>query len=54
MMEACLEKKEAMDLEANAEEVYSPSQSIRKSLTKKSQWRLLEHWRTNMGTSIWL
>jgi hypothetical protein len=28
------------------------SQSIRKSLMKRLQWQLLDHWRNSMGTSI--
>jgi hypothetical protein len=28
--------------------------SVRKSLTKRTQWKLSEYWRTDMGTGVWL
>jgi hypothetical protein len=50
-IEVCLEKMEATDLETNPEEIES-SQSITKSLRKRPRWKLLEHWRTDVGTDI--
>jgi hypothetical protein len=47
------EKTEAMDLEANPEEIESELEH-QKSLRKRLQWKLSEHRRTDMRTGIQL
>jgi hypothetical protein len=52
MMEACPEKTEDTDLDANPEEIKSVVEN-QEVLMKRPQWKLSEYWRTDMGTSIY-
>jgi hypothetical protein len=46
-----LDKMDTTDLEANPDEIESKSKH-QKFLRKWPRWKLSEHWKTDMGTSI--